>query len=144
MPSAKNFLNPAQQQLVLKAIAEAEMATAGEIRVHLENFCLFDPVVAAGKIFLKLGMHQTKERNGVLIYLATYSRKIAIIGDQGIHERLGTEFWSAMVQKMISNLREDQKAEGLSACIRECGNQLKHFFPRLEDDTNELSNDISY
>ena len=79
-----------------------------------------------------------------MIYLATYSRKIAIIGDQGIHERLGTEFWSAMVQKMISNLREDHKAEGLSACIRECGNQLKHFFPRLEDDTNELSNEISY
>lgn len=144
MPSAKNFLSAIEEKLVLEAIANAEMETSGEIRVHLENFCLLDPVAAARKIFLKLGMQDTKERNGVLIYLATYSRKIAIIGDAGIHERLGTEFWDQMVQKMISNLRTDHKADGLAACINECGNQLKHYFPRLEDDTNELSNDISY
>jgi len=144
MPSAKKFLNPEEQQMVLKAIHDAEMETSGEIRVHLENFCLFDPVAAARKIFVKLGMHATEQRNGVLIYLATYSRKIAIIGDEGIHQKLGTAFWDVMVQKMIDNLHTDHKADGLAACIRECGNQLKHYFPRKDDDSNELKNDISY
>lgn len=144
MPSAKKFLSPEEEQLVLAAIADAELATSGEIRVHLENFCLFDPIAAARKIFIKLGMHATKERNGVLIYLATYSRKIAIVGDEGIHQKLGADFWDKMVKQMISHLHADHKAEGLVACIRECGEQLKHYFPRREDDSNELKNDISY
>lgn len=144
MPSAKNFLSKDDAQAVVNAIAAAELQTSGEIRVHLENFCLGDPIKAAQKVFLKTGMHATRERNGVLIYMATYSRKIAIIGDEGIHAKLPEGYWAKMVDSMISAIRSNKPAQGLVQCITDCGAQLKQFFPRAEDDTNELSNEISF
>ena len=144
MPSAKNFLTHEEAAAVVKAIAAAELQTSGEIRVHLENFCWGSPIKAAQKLFFKLGMQQTRERNGVLIYMATYSRKIAIVGDEGIHSKLPKGYWDKMVAKMIEGLKSNKPESGLVACIADCGDQLKHFFPRAQDDTNELSNEISF
>ena len=89
-------------------------------------------------------MHQTAERNGVLIYIATLSRKVAIVGDEGIHQKLGAIYWQQLVEKLIQQFKVNKKAEGLAECIVECGEQLGKFFPRNEDDKNELSNSISY
>lgn len=144
MTSAKNFLSAEEQKKVLAAISEAELNTSGEIRVHLENFCIGNEVKAAQKVFQTLNMQNTRERNGVLLYVATYSRKIAIIGDKGIHERLGAAFWDKMVADMIAEFKNNHKAEALVTCILECGKGLKKFFPLQDDDTNELTNEISY
>lgn len=95
-------------------------------------------------MFTRLKMHQTAERNGVLIYIATLSRKVAIIGDEGIHQKLGAIYWEKLVEKLIEQFKANKKAEGLADCIVECGEQLGKFFPRTEDDRNELSNSISY
>lgn len=144
MASAKNFFSAEEQDQVVNAIAEAEMHTSGEIRVHLENFCLGNEVTAARKIFTRLGMHKTAERNGILIYIATYSHKIAVIGDEGIHQKVGTEFWQKLVDGIITKFREHRRAEALAECIVDCGRQLKTYFPRRDDDVNELNNHISY
>jgi uncharacterized membrane protein len=144
MPTARNFFDQHEQQIVIDAIAKAELHTSGEIRLHLENFCFGSEVKTAQKIFARLKMHETKERNGVLIYIATLSRKVAIIGDQGIHEKLGTEYWQAIVEKLITQFKANKKAEALAECIIDCGNQLGKFFPLGSDDKNELSNTISY
>ena len=144
MPLAKNFFNQQEQDLLLKAIALAEEKTSGEIRLHLESFCLGNEVKAAQKVFTKLKMYQTKERNGVLIYIATISKKVAIIGDKGIHEKLGEIFWNEQIQLLISQFKKDNKAQGLSDAIQNCGLMLGKYFPRQADDRNELSNDISF
>lgn len=144
MPTARNFFNQQEQNLLIDAIAKAELHTSGEIRLHLENFCLGNEVKAAQKVFTRLKMLQTAERNGVLIYIATLSRKVAIIGDEGIHQKLGAIYWEKLVEKLIEQFKVNKKAEGLADCIVECGEQLGRFFPRNEDDKNELSNSISY
>jgi len=144
MPSAKNFFTEQEQQRIVNAIGEAELHTSGEIRLHLENFCLGNEIKAAKKIFARLQMHKTKDRNGVLIYVATYSRKIAIIGDEGIHSKLGTPYWDKLVANMIENFKAGRKAEALAESIIDCGKQLKAFFPRANDDANELNDQISY
>jgi uncharacterized membrane protein len=144
MPTARNFFNPQEQQLLIDAITKAELRTSGEIRLHLENFCFGNEVKKAQKVFTRLKMHQTQERNGVLIYIATFSRKIAIIGDEGIHQKLGEQFWKALVEKLIRQFQSNKKAGALAECILECGEQLGKFFPRSSDDKNELSNAISY
>jgi uncharacterized membrane protein len=144
MPTARNFFSQPEQAMLVDAIAKAEMQTSGEIRLHLENFCFGNEVKAAQKVFTRLKMHQTDERNGVLIYVATMSRKVAVIGDKGIHEQLGAQFWEQVVQSMIAQFKANRKAEALADCIIECGKQLGTFFPRKTDDTNELSNTISY
>lgn len=144
MPTARRFFSASEQQQLVDAISQAELNTSGEIRLHLENFCFGNELERAKKVFVKLQLHRTRERNGVLIYMATLSRKIAIIGDEGIHSKLGTEFWNRLVEQLIGQLKKDRKADALAECIVECGKQLGKFFPLQSDDTNELSNDISF
>ena len=144
MTGAKNFFTADEQSMLRNSIEEAELNTSGEIRVHLESFCWGSEIKAAQRVFTKLGMHKTQERNGVLIYIATISHKIAIIGDEGIHSKLGTPFWDKIVEKLIQQFKAQKKAEALCDCIIECGKQLSTYFPRQHDDRNELKNDISF
>ncbi len=144
MPNARNFFSDQEKALVIDAIRQAESLTSGEIRVHIENFCFGNEVKRAQKIFDRLGMRHTQERNGVLVYIAVKHRKVAIVGDKGIHEKLGDAYWQEIIRQLIAQFREGRKAEGLAAGIRLCGEQLGKFFPRQAGDVNELSDDISY
>src|SRR5690554_778248 len=91
--SNKKFISKEEQDLIVKAIERAELNTSGEIRVHIESECKLDPIARAVTVFNKLKMNKTKERNGVLIYIAWKSRKFAIIGDIGIDEKVPENFW---------------------------------------------------
>lgn len=142
--NSKNFFTIEEQDLVVDAIKQAELNTSGEIRVHIENYCFGNSLVKAEKVFTKLGMQNTKDRNGILIYIAAVSRKIAIVGDKGIHEKLGKEYWDKIVTNIVESFRSNKKAEGLAKGILDCGDQLKHFFPYQSDDKNELNDSISF
>lgn len=144
MTKAKNFFNTAEQELIVSAIKTAELNTSGEIRVHIENYCFGNSLIKAERIFKKLGMSDTKERNGILIYIAAVSRKIAIVGDKGIHEKLGKEYWDNIVNSIVESFRNNCKGEGLSNGIIACGEQLKKHFPYQSDDKNELNDSISF
>jgi uncharacterized membrane protein len=144
MPSARHFFSPEEQELLVKAIGEAELSTSGEIRLHLENYCFGDELKAAKKVFARLKMYDTAERNGVLIYIAVRSRKIAIYGDEGIHQKLGDVFWQKLVERLIEQFKANNQAVSLAECIRECGKQLGLYFPRKAVDRNELSNSLSF
>lgn len=144
MPTARRFFNQREQDGLVEAISKAELTTSGEIRIHLENVCFGNELKRAQRVFRALNMHKTQDRNGVLIYIATLSKKIAIVGDEGIHQKLGNEFWQKVVTQLMQKFKENQKAEALGDCILECGQQLSSFFPRRNDDKNELTNAISY
>ena len=144
MTTARHFFTDEEQKQIITAIGEAESHTSGEIRLHLENFCPGNEVHVASRIFSSLGMHKTRERNGVLIYIATVSHKIAIVGDKGIHEKLGSVYWEKLVEGLIQEFKARHKAEGLVSCIRDLGRQLATFFPRRHDDQDELTNQISF
>ncbi len=144
MPTARNFFDQTEQHMLIEAVAQAELETSGEIRLHIENFCFGNEIKRSEKVFTKLNMHKTKERNGVLIYIATFSKKIAVVGDEGIHQKLGNEFWQKLVNELIKDFRENRKAPALAKCILACGEQLGKFFPIKSDDENELTNTISF
>jgi len=91
--AASKYLTKDEQAQIVKAIESAELNTSGEIRVHLESLCSGDPFKRAVYLFNKLKMHKTKDRNGVLIYIAFESKKFAIIGDSGINEKVSDNFW---------------------------------------------------
>lgn len=141
---AESFFTKEEQDIIVEAIKTAEKNTSGEVRVHLESFCWGDAMERAQKIFNKIGMAGTKEQNGILIYIATESHKIAVIGDAGIHKKLGKEYWDKIVQGMVSNFKDGKHAQGLADAIIDCGHQLKQFFPYSSDDKNELNDSISF
>lgn len=132
-----------EKQTLVDAIRAAEKNTSGEIRVHIEPTCDSDPVKRAEQVFAQLNMEQTALRNGILFYLAPTSRKFAVIGDAGIHEKVGAQFWDNVANAMKSHFSKSKFVDGLSNGIQSVGDQLKVHFPYQSDDTNELSDEIS-
>lgn len=142
--SVENFFSEEEKKQITNAIAEAELNTSGEIRLHVEGRCKIDVLDRAAYMFGKLNMHQTALRNGVLFYLAVYDRKFAILGDAGINKLVPVNFWDEIKETMLTYFKEGQFAEGLSKGILMAGEQLKTNFPYQGDDVNELSDEISF
>jgi uncharacterized membrane protein len=143
--SAETFFSDEQKKAISAAIAEAEMKTSGELRVHIEETCKDKSALERiEELFGQLKMHETAERNGVLFYLAIDTRVFAIYGDKGIHEKVQPQFWDAASAIMEQHFREGKFTEGLKAAIAMAGEQLATHFPHKADDKNELTNDISF
>jgi uncharacterized membrane protein len=140
----KDFLGKENEKLVVKAIEGAEHQTSGEIRVHIESKCQVDVLDRTAWLFKKLKMHETKDRNGVLIYLSIVDRKFAIIGDAGINKVVPEGFWNDVKEMMIGHFSKGEFVTGLINGIEMAGEHLKQYFPHQEDDVNELPDDISY
>lgn len=146
----RKFFSTDEQRQVREAIAAAEARTSGEIRLHVERDVprrkpiAGDPYLRAREVFAQLGMHETAERNGVLIYLATRSRRFAVLGDEELHQRVGEEFWSEIRDLFTEHFQADRFVAGLTAGIALVGERLRKYFPHRDDDLNELSDDISY
>lgn len=144
--SSRPLLSESQQNQLLDAIRLAEQRTSGEIRVFVERRCRYmDAADRAAEIFFSNGMQQTEQRNAVLIYLATQDHQVAIWGDQGIHERLGTDFWRERVQEMVGLFKREDHLKGLTNCVKAVGEALHLHFPYdRSTDRNELSDEILF
>jgi uncharacterized membrane protein len=143
--SARSFFTPAEDRQIIEAIREAELHTSGEIRLHLEPRCKAPETLwRAAQLFRQLKMHETAERNGVLIYFATAEKRFAIYADQGIHDAVPPGFWQDIVNQMHDHFIHQRFLEGLTQGIRQIGRSLQQYFPRQEGDINELPDEISY
>ena len=143
MSKVEDFLTKAEEQEVVEAIRMAEKNTSGEIRVHLEKKTAIDPINRAVEIFNELKMNQTHLRNGVIVYVAVKSKQFAIYGDEGINQKVGDNFWNSTKDIMLKNFKNSANKLALIEGIQNIGEQLKKHFPFQDDDTNELSNEIS-
>jgi uncharacterized membrane protein len=144
--SKKDFFSPAEKNQIVAAIREAEQQTSGEVRVYIESRCRFvDPLDRAAEIFWILKMENTEARNAVLVYIAIKDRQLAILGDKGIHEKVGEIFWNQEVDKIISQFRRVGYADAIVKMILDIGAALKFHFPYdRKTDVNELPDDIVF
>ena len=138
-----DFFSHHEAEQLLGAIRDAEKRTSGEIRVHIEDYCNHLVLDRAVQIFEKLGMTNTKERNGVLFYLSVKDQDFAVIGDKGIHEKVGEQYWFDLSREMEKEFRQNHFIEGLVAAINKAAAELARFFPVASDDKNELTDDLS-
>lgn len=142
----KDFFTPEEKLRIVEAVRNAERMTSGEIRVFVENRCSYmDAIDRAKEIFAELKMNDTKDKNAVLLYIALKDKQLAIFGDEGIHNKLGNEYWSAEVKKMISNFNKENYADGITEVVNDIGEALTQLFPYNRDtDKNELPDDIVF
>lgn len=131
------------KDLIIQAIMAAEKMTSGEVRVHVEKKAGKDPFLRAQEVFQALGMDQTRERNGVLFFLAVAERKFVVLGDEGINNKVPADFWEGIKEVMAAEFKEGRFAEGLTEGIRLAGEALAKYFPYRRDDRNELPDEIS-
>lgn len=139
----KEFLARLDQQRIVEAIRAAELATSGEIRVHVQ------PKARGGELrwvaertFERLGMTKTAARNGVLLFIASEEQRFVILGDQGIDEKVPAGFWDDIAAQLTIRFKNGQFTEGIVDAVSAAGEHLKEFFPRADDDVNELPDDI--
>ena len=144
MLNARQILNDEEDRRIVKAIKQAELNTSGEIKVHIENHCRGEVEERSLFVFNRLKMNKTKQRNGVLIYLAACDRKFAILGDEGINKVVEADFWNDIRDLMAAAFKEGHFADGLEQGIMRCGEKLKAYFPYQSDDINEIPDEISY
>lgn len=140
--SPNQFFTEEEKTRLVRAIRAAEQKTSGEIRVYLERKTRGDVFKRAKRIFEKLGMTKTRLRNGILIYFSLVDHSFAVLGDQGIHDRVGDSFWQEIVSTLQSFFTRDQFLEGLEAGIQKLGEVLRKHFPYEKGDINELRDEI--
>jgi len=139
-----NFFKKEEEARIVAAIKEAEHRTSGEIRVHLTKRYWGNILSAAARRFRKLKMDKTEQRNGVLLFLVPSRKEFAILGDEGINEKVPEHFGEDVRDLMEKYFQEEKYEEGVCRGIHLIGQKLKAYFPWQEDDKNELSDDISY
>lgn len=141
---ATGKLSRQDREAVVSAIQKAESQTSGEIRVHLSYASSEkDALAAAKEHFDSLGMHQTQERNAVLLYLNLKLRQFALFGDQGIHKKVGQDFWNQLTTEISALIQNQNLVAGIAHAIEKIGEALQQHFPRRSNDRNELSNEVS-
>jgi uncharacterized membrane protein len=139
----REFLSKLEHDQIVSAIREAESKTSGEIRVFIQRGKLdIDPVIVAQKKFQHLGMHKTRERNAVLIFVAPRAHKFAIVGDTAIHEKCGEQFWQHIVDGMRTHFQNEKFSHALTEAITQVAKVLTTHFPRTSANPNELPDDI--
>jgi uncharacterized membrane protein len=139
----REFLSNLEHDRIVSAIREAESKSSGQIRVYIQRGKLSaDPLIVAQRKFQRLGMSKTRERNGVLIFVAPRAHKFAIVGDQAIHEKCGEEFWRRVVDAMRVHFQNEKFNHALTEAINEVGKVLAAHFPRTSAKANELPDEI--
>jgi uncharacterized membrane protein len=142
----KEFFTDEEKQNIVDAVRSAEQRTNGEVRVFVESRCRYvNAIDRAVEIFENLQMQKTEQRNATLVYVAIKDRQLAVFGDEGIHQKVGNEYWANEVMKMINAFNRDNIAEGIRQCVINIGEALALHFPyNRTTDKNELPDDIVF
>jgi uncharacterized membrane protein len=139
-----HFLRRLDHRRITQAIKKAEGRTSGQIRVFLQRGEFEDDALPrAQKKFLQLAMDKTADRNAVLIFVAPRARKYAVVGDVGVHEKCGEEFWQRLVDAMREHFKKEDFNRAIIHGINEVGKALSAHFPRTADTINELPDEIA-
>ncbi|MDP5228927.1 MAG: TPM domain-containing protein [Cellulophaga sp.] len=143
MSKVEDFLTAEEEQEIVNAIIEAEKNTSGEIRVHIETNSQINHYKRTQELFHLLKMDNTKDENGVLIYVAVNDKKFVIYGDRGINNRVPKDFWNTTKDTIQAHFKNRAFKNGIIAGVLKAGQELEKHFPWQHNDTNELPNEVS-
>ena len=143
MSRVEKFLTEEEEQEIVQTILKAEKETSGEIRVHIESHTRLDHFDRAKEVFHLLKMDNTKEENGVLIYIAVNDKAFVIYGDNGINKVVPTNFWETTRDVIQAQFKLGNFKQGIIERILSAGIELQAHFPWHHGDQNELSNEVS-
>lgn len=138
------FLTRLDHKRIVQAIKKAEGRTSGQVRVFIQRGDFEDDALPrAERKFLQLGMQETRDRNAVLIFVAPRAHKYAVVGDIGVHEKCGREFWKRLVTAMRVHFQKQEFDRAIVHAVNEVGKVLTLHFPRTADTINELPDEVA-
>jgi uncharacterized membrane protein len=140
----REFLTAREVAAVNAAVNEAERKTSAEVKVVLARHCWGDIKAKARRIFRDLGLDRTAQRNCVLLLFVVANREFLIYGDEGIHTKVGADFWNDIRDEMAEAFRRDECGAGIAYGVQRIGAKLAQYFPWQRDDVDEISDEIVY
>jgi uncharacterized membrane protein len=128
-------------------IAEVEQSTSGEIRLSLREKRrfpdkLYQPHELAVRDFEKLGIADTRDKTGILIFVLFEERFYDILADEGIYEKISDEVWDNLEAKLKDEFSQGSYVNGIIHVVKKMGEILSREFPRKADDVNELPDEV--
>jgi len=131
------------KERIRTAIGAAEKQTSGEICVSIARFFWGRVRPRAERAFRRLGVGKTRLRNGILFFVVPARKRFVVLGDEGIHAKVGQEFWDEIAAGMAGHFRKGEFQEGILAGITTAAAGLASHFPyEPSEDVNELSDDV--
>jgi uncharacterized membrane protein len=123
-----------------QTIARVEKMHAGEIRFAVETGLTplhilngMAPRARALEVFGYLGVWDTEQNNGVLVYVQLADRAVEIVADRGFRGRVSSAEWEAVCRLMEEHYRAGRFEIGSIAGVDAIGELLtRHFPPNLE------------
>jgi uncharacterized membrane protein len=111
------------------AIARVEQAAAIELRVSMAGLFWGGSEPMARRAFHRLGMDRTSRRNGVLVFIAPWRRKVVIHADEGITSKVDGKIWAGVVTTITDAFHDGRFTDGLVSALEELGRALAPHFP---------------
>jgi len=141
------YLSDDHLNIITDEIAKTEKGTSGEIRLCIRRKRgllekKLSPREIALKEFVRLNMHKTLDKTGVLLFLLLDERKFEIVADDGIDSKITSQKWEEISSSLISNFEKGEYLSGILSGIQKIGEILTREFPIKPDDKDELSNEI--
>ena len=138
------MLSEADEQRVVRAIANAERENRGEVRVHIERRCpTKDPLERAKVLYRVLELHATRDDTGVLLYVASGSRCAAVWSGAGVHPRADDGFWQGVVDAVAHGYREGSPVDGICKALGKIGELLREHVGGEDSAGNELADAVT-
>jgi hypothetical protein len=144
---AAKLLGEASLDRLQQRIALSERLHRGEIRVCIEAGLplsyLWRRASARDRalaLFGKLGVWDTEDNNGVLIYLLLAEHAVEIVADRGLQRRVGATHWQDAVRHLAASFQAGRPEEGLMQAIAAAEAALVQHFPAVpgSEPRNEL------
>ncbi len=139
----KKLLPESDLHAIARMIGEQEQRTSGQIRVSIRQHRTKKELglsveELARKEFHALGMTNTAERSGVLIFLLLEDRKFHILADAGIHGKVSEGTWERIAGEMGRHFSERKFREGIVHGVQSVAAELARHFPHKPGGKNEL------
>ena len=141
------YLSEEDLKEIQNRISQVEKFTSGEIRLCIRLKRSFKERKAdlhdvAIHEFHSLGMHNTKHKTGVLIFIMFGERYFDILADEGIHKKIDEIVWKELEEKMKDEFKKGSYKTAILHVIERIGETLRKEFPHEEGGINELSDEI--
>lgn len=141
------YLSESQLEQIKGEIAKIEQSTSGEIRLSIREKRTFWEKLykcheLAVKDFEKLGMTNTKDKTGILIFIIFDERYYDILADEGIYSKIPDSTWKSIEDKIVDEFSNEGYLNGILHIIDRMGEVLSKEFPRSADDVNELPDEV--
>ena len=95
----------------------------------------------ARRQFLEQELHSTKNRLGLLIFVAQAEHYVEILADRGLAEQITNETWQEIVENFIREVKKGRTSEAFVHCVQKCGELLEEAAPATTV-KNELPNHL--